>query len=193
MGVENIFVQEGIQEVQLKEWLRQRFKRAGYSRCQIQRTPLGIRITVWVEKPGMVIGKSGKRVEEITEEVGKLFKLENPMIDVREIENPFLDAQIVADKIAKALEQGAHFKRVGNYYADRVMEAGARGVEVRISGKLAGVERSRYQMFRRGYIAKSGEYKEVQVDCAYAQALIKPGIVGVEVQIMRKLDKALNL
>jgi small subunit ribosomal protein S3 len=185
--IERTFIKEGKKESQIQDWLRKKFEKAGYSHSQIQRTPLGTRIVVWAERPGLVIGKSGKRVEEITEEIGKTFGLENPMVDVKEVTNPYLDAHIVAGRIARALERGIHFKRVGNFYADRVMEAGATGVEIKISGKLAGVTRSRFQKIRRGYVARAGAYKETLVDHAYAQAMIKPGVIGVEVRIMKEM------
>jgi small subunit ribosomal protein S3 len=189
MVVKRIFLDESAQEAEIRAWLRKKFERAGYSHCQIQRTPLGTRIVVWAERPGVVIGKSGKRVDEITEEIKQLFKLENPMVDVKEVKNPYLDAHIVADKVARAIERGIHFKRVGNFYVDRVMEAGARGVEIKIAGKLAGVARSRFQKFKRGYVARSGDVRERFVEHAYAQAMIKPGIVGVEVRIMKELPE----
>jgi len=189
MAVERIFVREGLKEAKLEEFLRKKFERAGYSHTEIEHTPIGTRIIVYAYKPGLVIGRSGHRVNELAEEIREKFGIENPLIDVREVENPFLDANVVARRIARAIERGINYKKVASYYLQKVMEAGAIGVSIRISGKIMGKERSRFQKFREGFVATSGEYAERLVDTAYAQALIKPGIVGVQVRIMREMPK----
>jgi len=189
--IEKIFVKEGVKRADLEEFLSKKFEKAGYSHTEISRTPLGTRIIVYAYKPGIVIGRSGRKIAEIAEEIKKMFGIENPILDVREVENPFLDANIVARRIARALERGINYKKVANYYLDKVMEAGAIGVEIRIAGKLAGVERSRFQKFRKGFILHSGEYRERVIDVGSAQAMIKPGIVGVKVEIMKEAPKEL--
>lgn len=189
MAVEKLFVKEGIKESEIEEYLAKRFEKAGYSHTEIQRTPLGTRIIVYAHKPGLVIGRSGKRINEITEEIQKKFGFENPLIDVKEVEQPFLDAHIVAQRVARALERGINFKKVANYYLDRVIEAGATGIQIKVAGKLAGSERSRSQKFKKGFVAFSGEYADVLVDKGEAQANIKPGMIGVQVKIMREMPK----
>lgn len=184
MAVEKTFVKEGIKESQVEKFLREKFERAGYSHTEIQRTPMGTRIIVYANRPGLVIGRGGRRINEITEEIKEKFGFENPLIDVREVEQPFLDAKIVANRIAKALERGIHYKRVCNFYLERVMEAGAIGVQIIVGGKLTGSERSRFQKFKKGFIAHSGDYAEKLVDKGYTQAMLKPGAVGVKVRIM---------
>ncbi|MDI6806600.1 MAG: 30S ribosomal protein S3 [Candidatus Aenigmarchaeota archaeon] len=193
MAVERLFVKGGIKNIQVEEFLRKKFERADYSHAEIQRTTLGTRIIIWVFKPGLVVGKSGKRVEEIAKEIEERFGLENPMIDVREVENPFLDANVVARRVARAIEKGVNFKRVANYYLTRVMETGAIGIQIKIGGKLAGSERSRFQKFKAGYIRHAGEYAEKVVECAEAQASIKPGIVGIQVKIMKEMPKEVKI
>ena len=189
MTVEKIFVKEGIKQAEVEEFLAKKFEKAGYSHTEIQRTPLGTRIIVYAHKPGLVIGRSGRKIKEITEEIKEKFKFENPLLDVREVEQPFLDAQIVAKRVARALERGVNFKKVANYYLDKVMEAEAIGVQIRVAGKLSGSERSRFQKFKKGFVAFSGEYAETLVDKGYAQAMIKPGIIGVQVHIMKEAPK----
>jgi len=189
MAIEKMFVKEGIKESQIETFLRKRFERAEYSHTEIQRTPVGTRIVVYANKPGLVIGRSGRRIAEITEEIKKEFGFENPLMDVRQVEQPFLDAAIVATRIAKSLERGIHYKRVCNFYIEKVMEAGAIGVQIEASGKLAGVERSRFQKFKEGFIAHSGDYAEKLVDRGYAQAMLKPGAAGIQVKIMREAPK----
>lgn len=189
MAIEKTFVKEGIKESQVEEYLREKFERAGYSHTEIQRTPLGTRIIVYVHRPGLVVGRSGRRINDLTDEVKKIFGFENPLIDVKEVEQPFLDANIVARRIAHALERGINFKKVANFYLEKVIEVGAIGISIRVAGKLAGSERSRFQKFRSGFVAHSGDYAESLVDKGYARASLKPGIVGIQVNIMKESPK----
>ena len=114
MAIEKLFIKEGIKKSEVEEYLKERFEKAGYSHTEIQRTPLGTRIIVYANKPGLVIGRSGRRIDELTEEVKKKFGFENPLIDVKEVTEPFLDVNIVANRIARALEKGINFKKVAN-------------------------------------------------------------------------------
>ncbi len=193
MSIERLFVKEGIKESEVEEYLRSKFEKAGYSHTNIERTPLGTRIIVYVHKPGLVIGRSGKRINDLTEEIKQKFGFENPLVDVKEVEQPFLDSNIIANRIARALERGINFKKVCNYYIQRVMEAGAIGIQIRVAGKLAGSDRSRFQKFRSGFIAHSGDYAERLVDKGYAQGMLRPGIVGVDVKIMKEAIKEFRL
>jgi len=193
MVVEKVFVKEGIKESDVEEFLAKKFERAGYSHTEIQRTPLGTRIIVHAHKPGLIVGRSGRRIRDITEEVKQRFGFENPMVDVKEVEQPFLDANIVARRIARALEKKVNFKKVANYYLERVMESGATGIQIKIGGKLTGSERSRFKKFKEGFIAHSGDYAETLVDKGYAQALIKPGVIGVQVKIMKETIEEFTL
>lgn len=189
MSMERLFVKEGIKSAEVEEFLAKRFEKAGYSHTEIQRTPLGTRIIVYAHKPGLVIGRSGKRIYEITDEIKQKFGFENPLVDVKEVDNPMLDAKIVSQRIARALESGINFKKVANFYLDKVTEAGATGISIHIGGKLAGSERSRFQKFKRGFVAFSGDYAQTLVDKGSAQASIKPGIIGIQVKIMKNMPK----
>ncbi|MBI2543550.1 MAG: 30S ribosomal protein S3 [Candidatus Aenigmarchaeota archaeon] len=187
MAVEKVFVKELIKEAEIEEFLKKRFERAGYSHTEIQRTPLGTRIIVHVNTPGLVIGRSGRRINEITEEIKHKFGFENPLLDVREVDDPLLDPNIVARKIARSIEKSVNYKKVANYYLDKVTEAGAAGILLEISGKIGGVERSRRQKFKKGFVAHSGDYAERMVDTGYTQAIIKAGIIGIKVKIMKNM------
>jgi small subunit ribosomal protein S3 len=186
--LKDFFIKEGIKEAEMDEFLREIFDKAGYSHSEVQRTPIGTRIIVFVHKPGIAIGRGERKLKEITEIIKEKFGLENPMLDVKEVENPLLDAQIVASRIAKVLERGVNYKKVANYYVEKVMEAGAVGVEIRIGGKVGG-ERGRFQKFRQGYIKHSGHYAETLVDKGFATALTKPGVIGVQVKILKQMPK----
>jgi len=189
MAVERIFIKEGIKEADLQEYLKKKFENAGYSRAEIERTPIGTRIIIYAYKPGLIIGKSGRKIDELVEEIKQKFKIENPLIDVREVTNPFLDANIVAKRIARAIERGINYKKIALYYLDQIMKAGAIGALIVVSGKTMGKERSRRVKFKDGFIATSGEYAERLVDRAQTQALTKFGIIGVEVRIMKEMPK----
>jgi len=192
MAVEKYFVNESIKEAIIEEFMKERFDRAGYSHTIIQRTPLGTRIIVFVSRPGLVIGRSGRKIKEITEEIKEKFELENPMLDVKDVEDQFLDAQLIADRIAKTLERGIFYKRIANRYLGDIMKAGAVGVEIRISGKLGG-ERGRMQKFKDGYIKHAGYYADNLVDKGLAVANLKQGIVGVQVRILKSVPEDLSL
>lgn len=187
MAIEKIFVKEGIRLSEVEEFLRKRFERAGYSHTEIQRTPLGTRIIVYVNRPGLVIGRSGRRINEITEDIKNKFGFDNPLLDVKEVEEPLLDANIVARRIAASIEKGVNHKKVANFYLEKVIEAGAVGIQIDVSGKIGGVERSREQKFRTGFVAHSGEYAERLVHTGYTQAIISAGVIGIRVKIMKSL------
>lgn len=184
MAVERFFIKEGMRDTLIEEFLREKFERAGYGHIDIQRTPLGTRITVYAERPGLVIGKGGGKIQDITEEIKVKFGLENPMLDVREIENPFLDAQIVATRIAKSIERGSFYKKIASWYLEKIMEAGAIGAEIRLAGKLGG-ERGRFQTFKAGYIKHAGYYADNLVDKGFASATLKLGTIGIKVKILK--------
>jgi small subunit ribosomal protein S3 len=186
MAIERIFVKEGIKEADVEKFLEKKFEKSGYSHTEIQRTPLGTRIIIYAHKPGLIIGKSGRRISELTEEIKEKFGFENPLVDVKEVENPLLDPKIVSKRICRALKKGTHYKRVANYYLQKIMEAGAIGVQIRIAGKLTGSERSRTQKFEEGFVAHSGEYADRFVKKGSAQTTIKPGTIGVQIKMMKE-------
>ncbi|MBS3051991.1 MAG: 30S ribosomal protein S3 [Candidatus Aenigmarchaeota archaeon] len=191
MAVEKYFIKEGMKETQIEQYLKNKFDRAGYSHIDIQRTPLGTRITVFAEKPGLVIGRSGKKINDITDEIKEKFKMDNPMLDVKEVDDPFLDAQIVANKIAKSIERGGFYKKIVNFFLEKIMESGAVGVEIRTAGKLGG-ERGRFQTFKNGYIKHAGYYADNLIDKGYSHAILKLGSVGVQVKILKEIPEDLS-
>lgn len=183
MRVDKLFVKRAMDFAGLNEYLEKELEHAGYAGVSMSRVPTGTRITLYVERPGAVIGKKGKSVQELTDELTKRFKVENPQVEVVGIEKPELSAPIMAKRIAFALERGAHFRSLGYTFMNRIMEAGARGVEIVISGKLGG-ERAKRMRFYRGYLSKAGDPAHRLVSYGYAYAKLKPGVVGVKVRIM---------
>jgi small subunit ribosomal protein S3 len=168
----------------IDEYCKSRLTRAGYSRLEIYKTPLGTRVVIFAERPGMVIGRRGRSVKELTTDLENRFRLENPQIEVAQIPVPELDAQVMAQRIASSILRGIHFRRAGYSVLRRVMNAGARGVEITISGKITS-QRARREKLRAGFIAKCGEPAFLYVDQAVAHVPLKSGILVVKVTIMR--------
>ena len=191
MAEERKFVKEAIRNKNLEEFLAKEFVRAEYSHSEIQRTPLAVRITIYAHKPGLIIGRGGKNIDVITQVLKDKFGLENPQLDVQEVENPDADAAIVARQIAHAIERGLNYKRVVDFAIKRVMSAGSIGVAVRISGKVGG-EMGRTEKFSAGYLKYAGEPADTMVDKAYSRAQVKLGTIGVQVRIMREAPKELE-
>jgi small subunit ribosomal protein S3 len=183
MVSERKFIKENVRRVLLKEYLRAQTMRAGFGGIDIQRTPLGTHITLIAERPGLVIGRRGSTINELTRAVEEDFHFEHPQIEVSEVANPALNPHIMAQKLALALERGWHFRRAGHSTVLRIMEAGAKGCQVTISGKLTG-ERHRTVRFKQGHVKYCGEPKLEFMWDAYATAMKKSGMMGIKVQIM---------
>src|SRR2546426_1123338 len=174
---------ENLRRVLLKEYLMNETRRAGFGGLDIQRTPMGTRVTLLAERPGLVIGRKGGAIKALTEAVEQRFRFDNPQIEVQEVASPALNAQIMAEKLANALERGWHFRRAGHSTVRRIMEAGAKGCLVVIAGKLTG-QRHRTEKFKAGHIKYRGEPRNLWMDLGFASAKLKPGIIGVTVEIM---------
>jgi small subunit ribosomal protein S3 len=183
MTSERKFIEESVKRVLLKEYLKRKTERSGFGGLDIQRTPMGTRVTLIAERPGMVIGRKGETIKELTEYVENEFQFDNPQIEVKEVTNPNLNPHIMAQKLANALERGWHFRRAGHSTVRRIMGAGAKGCQVIISGKLTG-QRHRTEKFREGHIKYCGETKLNWMLEGYAVAKKKLGVIGVKVQIM---------
>lgn len=185
MSIKEKFVKNGIKKPKVEEFLRSEFERCGYSHSEIRRTPVGMRITVYANKPGLVIGKGGENINRISEELKNKFGFENPRLDVQEVKEPYKNAKIVAEEIKNALERGFNYRKIGSIMMKRVMESGAIGVEIRISGKM-GTSRGRTQRFYDGYLKYSGETAKKYVDYAIAEAVTKAGSIGIKVRILKE-------
>ncbi len=183
MTSERKFIKENVKRVLLKEFLKKKTERSGFGGLDIQRTPMGTRVTLIAERPGMVIGRKGATIKELTDYVQNKFKFDNPQIEVKEVPNANLNPHIMAQKLANALERGWHFRRAGHSTVRRIMSAGAKGCQIIISGKLTG-QRHRTEKFKEGHIKYCGETKLIWMHEGYAVAKKKLGVIGVKVQIM---------
>ena len=183
MADEHQFIENGLQRAQIDEFFGDELSRAGYGGMDIAKTPMGTQIVLKAEKPGMVIGKGGKNIRKITTELTDRFGMDDPQIDVQEVDEPDLNARIVADRLANALERGWYFRKAGHTTIDRIMDAGALGAEIVLSGKVTGA-RSRVEKFNRGYIKHNGEPAQTVVDEGQGVAVMKLGTIGVTVKII---------
>ncbi len=189
MAIERKFVADGVRKVRVQKYFLKELKRAGYGGMDIARTPLGTQVTIFAEKPGIVIGKGGKVVRQLTMDLAQDYGIESPQIEVQQVGNPNFNAQIMAERLANALERGWYFRKAGSNVIRRVMESGALGCEVVLSGKLTGA-RSRVQKFTEGYIKHSGEPSITMVEKGYAVAIKKLGTIGVQVKTHPARDEA---
>jgi small subunit ribosomal protein S3 len=183
MADEQQFIEQGLQRTRIDEFFADELGRAGYGGMEVAQTPMGTQIVLKAEKPGMVIGKGGKNIRKITDTLETEFDLDDPQVDVQEVDEPDLNARIVADRLANALERGWYFRKAGHTTIDRIMEAGALGAEIVLSGKVTGA-RSRVEKFNRGYIKHNGEPAEEIVDHGVGTAVMKLGTIGVQVKII---------
>ena len=183
MASERKFITEKIRRVLLKEYVMSKVSRAGFGGLDVQRTPMGTRVTLITERPGLVIGRRGEAIKSLTKAIETDFNFSNPQIEVQEVESPNLNAQIMAEKLASALERGWHFRRAGHSTVRRIMESGARGCQVTVAGKLTG-RRHRREKFKKGHIKFCGQAKLDFMERGFASARMKPGVIGVTVQIM---------
>ncbi|MFC7231206.1 30S ribosomal protein S3 [Saliphagus sp. GCM10025308] len=183
MADEHEFIENGLQRSQIDEFFEEELGRAGYGGMDVAKTPMGTQIVLKAEKPGMVIGKGGENIRKVTTALEEKFNLEDPQIDVQEVDEPDLNARIVADRLANALERGWYFRKAGHTTIDRIMDAGALGAEIVLAGKVTGA-RSRVEKFNRGYIKHNGEPAEEIVDTGQGVAVMKLGTIGVTVKII---------
>ncbi len=171
-------------EFELREYIKKSLGKGKISKVRIEYTPLGEKIIISTNRPGLVIGRGGERIDELTRVLKTKFNLENPHIEIDEIRQPEFDAQIIADEIALGLERFGplKFKVIAYKNLQKIMVAGALGVEIRLSGKLPGA-RAKTWRFAQGYLKKTGDSAKV-VDRAQSRAETKPGTVGVKVSIL---------
>ena len=169
----------------LRGYLRDAIKEAGFSHAEISKTPMGTRVSLHVTRPGIVIGRKGVGIRELTEKLGKDFGLKNPQISVVEIEKPELSPSVMCNRMASHLERGTAFRRATMWTLKQIMESGAMGVQITISGKLRG-DRSAFEKHTAGVLPRAGHHAEVIVDDDVAHVGTPMGLIGIRIRIARK-------
>lgn len=183
--IERDFIKKRMKEFKIQEYISGTLKGIGHSSTEIQKTPLGDKVIIKVSKPGLVVGRKGSNIKKMTKILKSRFNLDNPQIEIIEVENPNLDANVVAERIASSLERfgTGRFKGIGHKALANAISSGALGIEVLISGKIPS-SRAKSWRFYQGYLKKCGDVavKDVKISKVYAQ--LKTGTVGVKVSIM---------
>lgn len=169
----------------LDEFLAGQLKDAGYAGVDIQKNPVGTRITVFVTRPGLAIGRRGTGIKDLTDRVGEKFGFPNPQIAVSEVQSPELNPRIMAVRIAQIVARGTAFRRAATWTMNQIMEAGAMGCEISVAGKLRS-DRSHKEKYRQGIVPKSGETSLRIVREANTDVLLKLGLYGIKVKIAIK-------
>ena len=168
--------------MELNEYLSSSLTDAGYGGAEVQKTPIGTKITLFVIRPGLVIGRKGSGIRDLTSRLEQQFDLENAQVSVTEVTKPELNPNIMANRIAQLIERGTAFRRASLWTINTIMGAGALGVEITVSGKLRG-ERAHFEKHTAGIIPKSGKVAEEVVRNATRSMLTKMGLVGIKLKI----------
>ncbi len=169
----------------LKDYLREKIKDAGFSDVEISKTPTGTRIVLHVTRPGIVIGRKGSGIRELTEKLGSEFGLKNPQISVSEIPRPELAPSVMCNRLASHIERGTAFRRATMWTLQQIMEGGAMGVQITISGKLRG-DRSAFEKHSLGVLPRAGHHADVIVAEDIAHVRTPMGLIGIRIRIARK-------
>jgi len=184
VGIEKKFIEEEIIRHQVSKYLETELDRAGFTHVDIQRTPMVTRISVEVTNPGRVIGKKGRTIRELTDNIAKNFKIENPQISVTESKNPELEPRLIAKKVCRFIEMGKKPRAILHSSLRDIMNAGALGGEIVAAGKLAAKGgRSKSLRVVAGYVPKAGEPARL-VHESHVTAYPKAGAIGVLVRIV---------
>ena len=183
-NIRRYFLEQALTQVKVDEYLAYKFHSVGYSKVELQRTPMGTRVIIYAERSGAIIGRRGQTIRQITKVLEEWFGIPNPQITVVKVEEPELDARVMAFRLANALQRGFHFRRAAYTTLRRIMGAGAVGAQVRVAGKLRG-ERARFEKYIAGKVYKSGNQVVRLTERAIAHVLLKLGVEGVEVIISK--------
>ncbi len=183
-AVKNV-IKNNFRNMELNEFLSTSLKDAGYGGVEVQKTPVGARITVFVTRPGLVIGRKGTGIKDLMTKIEQKFGLQNPQISVLEVTTPELNPHIMANRIAQLIERGTAFRRAAMWSLNTIMNSGALGVEVVISGKLR-TERAHFEKHTIGVVPKSGDIAGQIVTTGTSEVLTKMGLMGIQLRIASK-------
>ena len=187
--VKNV-IKDNYNSMLLNDYLKKSVKDAGFSNVDISKTPTGTRITLFVTRPGIVIGRKGVGIRELTEILEKQFGLKNPQISVEEVKKPELSPSVMCNRMAAHIERGTAFRRATFWTLQQIMESGAMGVQITISGKLRG-DRSAFEKHTQGILPRAGEHAKNIVDEDVVHVKTPMGLIGIRIRIAQK-DKVVS-
>ncbi|MGH9978723.1 MAG: 30S ribosomal protein S3 [Nitrososphaeraceae archaeon] len=185
MSAINNVMKNNFRNLELDEFLSETLRDAGYGRVDVQKTPIGTRITLSVTRPGLVIGRKGSGIKDLTTKLEQKFGLTNPQISVTELEAPELNPKIMCNRIAQLIERGTAFRRAAIWTNNTIMNAGALGVEITVAGKLRS-ERAHFEKHAAGLVPKSGDVANKVVRYGVTHVLTKMGLMGIQLKIALK-------
>lgn len=169
-------------DIKVRQYLTKKLQQAGVSRVQIDRPARNAKVTIYTARPGVIIGKSGKEVETLRDEVSKIVNV--PVhISIEEVRKPELDAQLVADSVAQQLERRVMFRRAMKRAVTTAMRSGAEGIKISVSGRLGGSEIARTEWYREGRVPL--QTFRADIDYALGEAFTTYGVIGVKVWIFK--------
>ena len=183
-AVKNV-IKDNYNMMLLKDYLRAKIKDAGFSNVEVSKTPTGTRVVLHVTRPGIVIGRKGTGIKELTEKLESDFGMKNPQIAVEEITKPELSPEVMCNRMASHLERGTAFRRATMWTIQQIMEGGAMGTEITISGKLRG-DRSAFEKHSQGILPRAGHHADVIVSEDIAHVETAMGLIGVRIRIAQK-------
>ncbi len=169
-------------DIKVREYLQEKLAQAGISRIQIDRPARNAKITVYTARPGIIIGKSGKEVETLRDEINKILNV--PVhVSIEEVRKPELDAKLVAESVAQQLEKRVMFRRAMKRAVTTAMKQGAKGIKICVSGRLGGAEIARCEWYREGRVPL--HTLRADIDYGVAEAYTTYGVIGVKVWIFK--------
>ncbi len=183
--IERDFVKQKKREFQVQEFISASLKNVGHSFTELQRTPLGDKVIIHTSRPGLIVGRKGQNISKLTDILKTRFSLENPQVEISDVENPMLDANIVAERIASSLERfgSNRFKGIMHKTMEDVLAGGALGVEIKLSGKLPSSRAKSWRVYG-GRLKKCGDAAIMNVRRAITVAKLKSGVIGIKVNIL---------
>ena len=182
--VKNV-IKDNYNSILLNDYLKASVKDAGFSNVEISKTPTGTRITLYVTRPGIVIGRKGTGIRELTDILEKQFGLKNPQISVEEVQKPELSPSVMCNRMAAHIQRGTAFRRATFWTLQQIMENGAMGVQITISGKLRG-DRSAFEKHTRGILPRAGNYAKNIVSEDIIHTKTPMGLIGIKIRIAQK-------
>jgi len=171
-----------VEDNKLRKYVKEKLYPAGVSRITIQRTAERVRVTIFAAKPGIIIGRNGQAIQELQDELQKMSE-QKVLINIEEIKRPELDAQLVAEDIAKQLENRVTFRRAMKQSMSRTMKMGAHGIKTQCSGRLGGADMARTEHYHEGTIPL--QTLRANIDYGFAEANTTYGKTGVKVWIYK--------
>ncbi len=179
----NQYIKNVQEDYKIRKFIRKRFEQAAISRIEIERLADKTKIIIYTARPGVIIGRRGADIDRLKEELGKIISIKEIVIEPREIKNPNIDAQLVAQNIAFQLEKRVAFRRAVKRAMDQAMQSGAKGIKVSVAGRLNGAEMSRREKYLEGKLPL--HTLRADVDYGFAEAVTTYGLLGVKVWVYK--------